>query len=217
MSTIRVLLADDHRILREGIRALIEDQEDMVVVGESEDGLATVKKVAELLPDVVVMDIAMPLLNGLEATRQIHRDYPQVKVLILTMHENEEYIRQVLAAGALGYVLKDAAARDLLGAIRTVNQGEAVLSPAITRLVIEDYLRWGDIRPEDTTDGLTPREREVLQLIAEGYTNKEIAGIMNLSVKTVQSHRTNLMNKLDLHDRGELIKYAIQKKIIDIN
>ena len=217
MSTIRVLLADDHRILREGIRALIEDQEDMVVVGESEDGLATVKKVAELLPNVVVMDIAMPLLNGLEATRQIHRDYPQVKVLILTMHENEEYIRQVLAAGALGYVLKDAAARDLLGAIRTVNQGEAVLSPAITRLVIEDYLRWGDIRPEDTTDGLTPREREVLQLIAEGYTNKEIAGIMNLSVKTVQSHRTNLMNKLDLHDRGELIKYAIQKKIIDIN
>jgi DNA-binding NarL/FixJ family response regulator len=217
MNTIRVLLADDHRILREGIRALIEDQEDMVVVGESEDGLATVKKAAELLPDVVVMDIAMPLLNGLEATRQIHRDFPQVKVLILTMHENEEYIRQVLAAGALGYVLKDAAARDLLGAIRTVNQGEAVLSPAITRLVIEDYLRWGDIRPEDTTDGLTPREREVLQLIAEGYTNKEIAGIMNLSVKTIQSHRTNLMNKLDLHDRGELIKYAIQKKIIDIN
>ncbi|MBK5106505.1 MAG: response regulator transcription factor [Anaerolineales bacterium] len=217
MSVIRVLLADDHRILREGIRALIEDQDDMQVVGEAEDGLAAVKKVAQLQPDVVVMDIAMPLLNGLEATRQIHRDYPRVRVLILTMHENEEYIRQVLAAGALGYILKDAAARDLLGAIRSVYQGEAVLSPAITRLVIEDYLRWGDIRPEDTTDGLTAREREVLQLIAEGYTNKEIAGILSLSVKTVQSHRTNLMNKLDLHDRGELIKYAIQKKIIDIN
>ena len=216
MSTIRVLLADDHTILREGIRALIEDLGDMEVVGEAEDGQATVKMVAQLLPDVVVMDIAMPLLNGLEATRQIRRDFPQVKVLILTMHENEEYIRQVLAAGALGYVLKDAAARDLLGAIRTVYQGEAVLSPAITRLVIEDYLRWGDIRPEDTTNGLTAREREVLQLIAEGYTNKEIAGILSLSVKTVQSHRTNLMNKLDLHDRGELIKYAIQKKIIDI-
>jgi len=216
MGIIRVLLADDHRILREGIRALIEDQGDMEVVGEAEDGQATVKMVAQLQPDVVVMDIAMPLLNGLEATRQIRRDFPQVKVLILTMHENEEYIRQVLAAGALGYVLKDAAARDLLGAIRTVYQGEAVLSPAITRLVIEDYLRWGDIRPEDATDGLTAREREILQLIAEGYTNKEIAGILCLSVKTVQSHRTNLMNKLDLHDRGELIKYAIQKKIIDI-
>ena len=216
MSTIRVLLADDHTILREGIRALIEDQGDMEVVGEAENGQATVKMVAQLLPDVVVMDIAMPLLNGLEATRQIRRDFPQVKVLILTMHENEEYIRQVLTAGALGYVLKDAAARDLLGAIRTVYQGEAVLSPAITRLVIEDYLRWGDIRPEDTTNGLTAREREVLQLIAEGYTSKEIAGILSLSVKTVQSHRTNLMNKLDLHDRGELIKYAIQKKIIDI-
>ncbi|MGB3702838.1 MAG: response regulator transcription factor [Anaerolineales bacterium] len=216
MSPIRVLLADDHTILREGIRALIEDQEDMEVVGEAENGQATVKMVAQLLPDVVVMDIAMPLLNGLEATRQIRRDFPQVKVLILTMHENEEYIRQVLTAGALGYVLKDAAARDLLGAIRTVYQGEAVLSPAITRLVIEDYLRWGDIRPEDTTNGLTAREREVLQLIAEGYTSKEIAGILSLSVKTVQSHRTNLMNKLDLHDRGELIKYAIQKKIIDI-
>jgi DNA-binding NarL/FixJ family response regulator len=217
INVIRVLLADDHRILREGIRALIQDQADMQVIGESEDGLDTMKKVAQLNPDVVVMDIAMPLLNGLEATRQIRRDFPHVRVLILTMHENEEYIRQVLAAGALGYVLKDAAARDLLGAIRSVYQGEAVLSPAITRLVIEDYLRWGDIRPEDTTDGLTPREREVLQLIAEGYTNKEIAEIMSLSVKTVQSHRTNLMNKLDLHDRGELIKYAIQKKIIDIN
>jgi two-component system response regulator NreC len=216
VNKIRVLLADDHTILRDGIRALLEDQSDMEVIGEAEDGQATVKMVAKLKPDVVVMDIAMPLLNGLEATRQIQRDYPQVKVLILTMHENEEYIRQVLAAGALGYVLKDAAARDLLGAIRTVNQGEAVLSPAITRLVIEDYLRWGDIRPEDTSNGLTLREREVLQLIAEGYTNKEIAEILSLSVKTIQSHRTNLMNKLDLHDRGELIKYAIQKKIIDI-
>jgi two-component system response regulator NreC len=213
---IRVLLADDHTILRDGIRALLDDQVDMEVIGEAEDGHSTVKLVAKLTPDVVVMDIAMPLLNGLEATRQIQRDYPQVKVLILTMHENEEYIRQVSAAGALGYVLKDAAARDLLGAIRAVHQGEAVLSPAITRLVIEDYLRWGDIRPADTSNGLSPREREVLQLIAEGYTNKEIAEILSLSVKTIQSHRTNLMSKLDLHNRGELIKYAIQKKIIDI-
>jgi two-component system response regulator NreC len=216
MKKIRVLLADDHTILRDGIRALLEDQADIEVVGEAEDGQSTVRMAVQLKPDVVVMDIAMPLLNGLEATRQIQRDIPQVKVLILTMHENEEYIRQVLAAGALGYVLKDAAARDLIGAIRAVNQGEAVLSPAITRLVIEDYLRWGDIRPQDTSNGLTSREREVLQLIAEGYTNKETAEILCISVKTVQSHRTNLMAKLDLHDRGELIKYAIQKKIIDI-
>ena len=216
MNKIRVLLADDHTILRDGIRALLDDQADIEVIGEAQDGQATVKMTAQLLPDVVVMDIAMPLLNGLEATRQIQRDFPQVKVLILTMHENEEYIRQVLAAGALGYVLKDAAARDLLGAIRSVYQGEAVLSPAITRLVIEDYLRWGDIRPPDSTNSLTSREREVLQLIAEGYTNKEIAEILCISIKTVQSHRTNLMSKLDLHDRGELIKYAIQKKIIDI-
>lgn len=216
MNKIRVLLADDHTILRDGIRALIDDQADIEVIGEAEDGLSTVKMVAKLIPDVVIMDIAMPMLNGIEATRQIQRDYPQVKVLILTMHENEEYIRQVLAAGALGYVLKDAAAHDLLGAIRAVHRGEAVLSPAITRLVIEDYLRWGDIRPADISDGLTPREREILQLIAEGYTNKEIAEILSLSVKTIQSHRSNLMSKLDLHDRGELIKYAIQKKIIDI-
>lgn len=216
MDKIRVLLADDHTILRDGIRALLDDQADIEVIGEAEDGLSTVKMVAKLKPDVVIMDIAMPMLNGLEATRQIQRDYPQVKVLILTMHENEEYIRQVLAAGALGYVLKDAAAHDLLGAIRAVHRGEAVLSPAITRLVIEDYLRWGDIRPAGTSNGLTPREREILQLIAEGYTNKEIAEILSLSVKTIQSHRSNLMSKLDLHDRGELIKYAIQKKIIDI-
>ena len=216
MIKIRVLLADDHTILRDGIRALLEEQDDIELIGEAEDGQAAVKMTAQLDPDIVIMDIAMPLLNGLEATRQIKRDSPQVNVLILTMHENEEYLRQVLAAGALGYVLKDSAARDLIGAIRSVYNGEAVLSPAITRLVIEDYLRWGDIRPEDASNGLTSREREVLQLIAEGYRNKEIAEILCLSVKTIQSHRTNLMNKLDLHDRGELIKYAIQKKIIEV-
>ena len=216
MRKIRILLADDHTILRDGIRALLEDQQDIEVIGEAEDGQSAVKMAAQLDPDIVIMDIAMPLLNGLEATRHIRRDSPQVKVLILTMHENEEYIRQVLAAGAFGYVLKDAAARDLLGAIRAVYNGEAVLSPAVTRLVIEDYLRWGDIQPMDASNELTSREREVLQLIAEGYTNKEIAEILCLSIKTIQSHRTNLMSKLDLHNRGDLIKYAIQQKIIEI-
>ncbi|HZD56573.1 MAG TPA: response regulator transcription factor [Anaerolineales bacterium] len=216
MEKIRILLADDHTILRDGIRALLEDEPNMILVGEAEDGRTAVKLAYELKPDVVIMDIAMPLLNGLEATRQIKRQLPGTEVLILTMHDNEEYIRQVLAAGAMGYILKDAAARELISAIKTVQRGEAVLSTAITRLVIEDYLRWGDVQPADDSSNLTPREREVLQLIAEGNTNKQIAEILSLSIKTIQSHRANLMNKLDLHDRGELIKYAIQKKIIEI-
>jgi two-component system response regulator NreC len=216
MDKVRVLLADDHTILRDGIRALLEDEPGMEVIGEAEDGRTAVRLACQLKPDVVLMDIAMPLLNGLEATRQIKHNCPQVKVLILTMHENEEYIRQVLASGAMGYILKDAAARELLDAIHAVRRGEAVLSPAITRLVIENYLRWGDLQKDDSSNGLSPREREVLQLIAEGYSNKQIAEILCISIKTVQAHRMNLMSKLDLHDRADLIKYAIQRKIIEI-
>jgi len=213
---IRILLADDHTLMRSGIRALLEDEPGLTVIGEAEDGRTAVAQACRLGPDVVIMDIAMPLLNGLEATRQIKQQCPHVRVLILSMHENEEYIRQVLEAGAMGYILKDAAARELINAIRSVYRGEAVLSPAVTRLVIEDYLRWGGTRPQEEADGLSPREREVLQLIAEGYTSKQIAEILSISIKTVQAHRNNLMQKLDLHDRGELIKYAIQKKIIEI-
>lgn len=216
MDRVRILLADDHAILRDGIRALLQDEPDMLVIGEAEDGHTALRLIAELQPDVVVMDIGMPLLNGLDATRQIKRDHPRTRVLILTMHENEEYVRQVLASGAMGYILKDAAAHELIDAIRAVYRGEAVLSPAITRLVIEDYLRWGDLQTNHQENDLSPREREILQLIAEGYTNKQIAEILFISIKTVQTHRTNLMSKLDLHDRGELIKYAIQKKIIEI-
>ena len=216
MDKIRILLVDDHTILRDGIRLLLEAEPDLIVVGEAEDGRTAVKLACQLKPDVVLMDIAMPLLNGLEATRQIKHDCPHAKVLILTMHENEEYIRQALASGAMGYILKDAAARELLNAIHAVHRGEAILSPAVTRLVVENYLRWGDIQKDSSTNRLSPREREVLQLIAEGYSNKQIAEILCISIKTVQAHRMNLMSKLDLHDRAELIKYAIQRKIIDI-
>ena len=216
MEKIRILLADDHTVLREGIRALLNEQSDMVVVGEAENGRWTVHLAHELHPDVVLMDIAMPLLNGLEATRQIKRDHPEIRVLVLTMHDNEEYVRQVLAAGASGYVLKRAAASELVSAIRAVHHGEAVLSPSITRVIIDDYLRQDGARHEPASDDLTPREREVLQLIAEGYTSKKIAEILGLSVKTVQAHRASLMQKLNVHDRGDLIKYAIQKKIIEV-
>jgi DNA-binding NarL/FixJ family response regulator len=216
MTRIRVLLADDHTIVRDGVCALLEDEPDMTVVGAAKDGREAVQLACDLEPDVVLMDVVMPGLNGLEATRQLRRERPRIQILVLTMHEDEEYVRQMLAAGAAGYVLKDAAARDLLGAIRAVYRGEAVLSPAVTRLVLEDYLRWADLNCSPEESCLTPREREVLQLIAEGHTNRQIAEILCLSIKTVQSHRANLMHKLGLHDRGELIKYAIQKKIIEI-
>jgi DNA-binding NarL/FixJ family response regulator len=216
MDKVQILLVDDHTVLRDGIRALLEKESDMAVAGEAEDGRTAVRLACQLKPDVVLMDIAMPLLNGLEATRQIIHDCPQVKVLILTMHDNEEYIRLALANGAMGYILKDAPAHELLEAIRAVHRGETVLSPAITRLVIENYLRWGEYQKNRSTDGLSPRESEVLQLIAEGYSSMQIAEILCISIKTVQTHRMNLMSKLNLHNRAELIKYAIQRKIIDI-
>ncbi|MGD8554061.1 MAG: response regulator transcription factor [Anaerolineales bacterium] len=216
MKRIRVLLADDHTLMREGIRSLIEDYPDIKVVGEAEDGRSAVTLAHKLRPDVVLMDIAMPLLNGLDATRRIKRDHPEINVLVLTMYDHEEYVRQVLEADASGYVLKRAAATELVAAIRAVARGEAVLSPSVTRIVLGDYLSKESRQAEAEQDKLTLREREVLQLIAEGYTSREIAGILTLSIKTVQSHRSSIMQKLDLHDRGDLIKYAIQKKIIEL-
>ena len=216
MDKIRILLADDHTILRQGVRSLLEKQTDFEVVAEADNGRQAIELVRQHKPDVVLMDIAMPMLNGIHATEQIRRETRCTHILILTQHESEEYIRRALAAGASGYLLKDTASDELIHAIRTVCKGESILSPAVTRLVIEDYLRWGDIRPEETSNGLTPRENDVLQLIAEGNTNKQIAEILCISIKTVQAHRSNLMNKLDLHDKAELIKYAIQKKIIEL-
>jgi RNA polymerase sigma factor (sigma-70 family) len=212
---IKLIIADDHRIVREGIIALLNKREDIEVIGEAENGREAVSLAKQYCPDVLLMDIAMPLLNGLEATKQIRRDCPDVRVIALSVHDDEEYIRSMLAAGAMGFITKYAAADELYKAIYSVHQGEMSLSPAITRLVVEDFLRWADVKDENP-DKLTPREREVLQLIAEGYKNKEIAEILKISVKTVRAHRTNIMQKLDLHSQGELIRYAIQKKIIDI-
>jgi len=216
MDKIRVLLVDDHTLFREGIRALLESQPDIKIISEAEDGHTAVKMALDLDPDLVLMDITMPLLNGLDCAQKIKRKKPEIQILILTMHENEEYIRNALAFGASGYILKDASAEELISAVRSVHRGELVLSPAITSLVVLNYLRWGDSYNQDSTEFLSPREREVLQLIAEGHTNKQIAEILCISIKTVQAHRTNLMSKLDLHDKGELIKYAIQKKIIEV-
>jgi two-component system response regulator NreC len=212
---IRILLADDHAILRDGIRALLNDETDLQVVGEADNGRQALEKAQSLRPDIVIMDIGMPLLSGLEATRQIRRDVPDARVLILTMHQNEEYLAQVMAAGASGYVLKDVAGRELVAAIRQVAQGESFFSPSMAKTLSSLYL--SSLEAEKTHDpyeDLTIREREVLQLVAEGFTNHQIAEMLSLSIKTIKTHRLHLMQKLDLHDRTELVKYAFQKGII---
>ena len=215
MDSIRILLADDHTILRASMRVWLEQERDLRVVAEASDGREAVRLARESRPDVILMDIGMPLLNGIEAARQVLRECPGAHILMLSVHENEDQIREALAAGALGYLVKDCDPHELVAALRCVARGEAVLSAPVTQLVAEDALRWGDL-PAPPPNGLTCREREVLQLIAEGYTNRQIAEILSVSIKTVETHRGNLMRKLDLHDRGELIKYAIQKKIIGI-
>lgn len=218
MTKIRVLVCDDHAILRDGIKLLLNSQPDMEVVGEAIDGREAVEQARALQPDMILMDIAMPGLNGLEATKQIRRDVPDARVLVLTMYENDEYVSRMLEAGVLGYVLKKAAGTELVHAIRSIHQGEAFLYPSITKRVVEDYLRRVETGQErDSFSGLTDREREVLQLVAEGHANREIAEILSISVRTAQNHRAHIMEKLGIHDRGELIKYAIQKGIIELS
>ena len=215
MSKIRVLLAEDHTIVRKGLRSLLDGEAGIEVVGEAEDGRAAVEHARQLRPDVVLMDIAMPGLNGLEATRQLKRQFPEVKVLVLTMYANEEYIFQILRAGASGYVVKKAAPGELVTAIQTVHRGDFYLSPSISRTVIEEYVRQAEaMASEDSYDRLSPREREVLQLIAEGQPNREIAETLHISVKTVETHRANLMEKLDLHSTAQLTQYAIRKGVV---
>lgn len=218
MSKIRVLLAEDHTIVRKGLRSLLEGIGSIEVIGEAEDGREAVKQVQQLRPDVVLMDIAMPLLNGLEATRQIKKQFPEVKVLILTMHTNQEYITQILRAGASGYLVKRAAPTELVSAIQIVYRGESFLSSTIAGTVIDGYIRHAEsVGETDRYDKLTDREREVLQLIAEGHSTPDIAALLYISEKTARAHRANLMDKLDLHSTAELTQYAIRKGLISLD
>ena len=216
MNKIRVLVADDHTIVREGVRILLEAQPDIEVVGEAADGQEALARVRELQPDIVLIDIAMPNLNGMEATRAIKREYPQVQIIALTMYESDEYFFQVLNAGASGYILKKAASADLLAAIRAVYAGEVFLYPSVARRLVSDYLsRVKSGEEKSSYDGLTAREREVLKLIAEGHTNQAIADKLVISPSTVQTHRTRIMQRLNLHNRAELIQYAMRKGLLD--
>lgn len=216
MAKIRVLLAEDHTIVRKGIRSLLDAEPSFEVVGEAENGREAVDKAQSLHPDIVLMDHTMPLLNGLEALRQIKKLMPDIKVLILTMHTNEEYIFQYLQAGAEGYLVKQTAPADLVEAIRVVHAGQSFLSPSISRTVIDQYVRHTAGERVDSLDKLTDREREVLQLLAEGYSASDIADQLHISVKTVGVHRMNLMQKLEIDSPTDLVKFALRKGIISL-
>lgn len=219
MRKIRVLLADDHTVVRQGLRALLSAEEDMEIVGEAENGRQALQLIKKLLPDVVVMDIAMPVLNGIEATRQITRYIPSVKVLVLSTYSNDEYVEQLTEAGAAGYLVKQTAANDLLKAIREAFKGNAFFSPAIAKR-LRDQCRQTFMVGQPVkrrSDYLTTREAEVLQLIAEGRANKQIAAELCISIKTVEKHRQQVMNKLGIHDVAGLTRHAISKGIIESN
>ena len=214
---ITVLLADDHKIMRDGLRSLIEREPDMEVVGEAADGRRTVQLVRELSPDVVIMDVTMPHLNGLEATRQIVAEAPKVKVIALSMHSDRRFVAGMLRAGGSGYLLKDCAFEELVHAIRTVTANQAYLSPAITGIVVEDYVRHVPPRELSAFSVLTSREREVLQLLAEGQTTRGIASRLHTSVKTIETHRRHIMGKLDISGVAELTKYAIREGLTSLD
>jgi DNA-binding NarL/FixJ family response regulator len=215
MAKIRVLVADDHAIVREGVRMILAKEPDIEVVGEAGDGQEALDLVERLRPQVVIMDISMPGVGGIEATQRLKATHPQVQVLALTMHEDESYVFQLLRAGAAGYVLKRAAAQDLVQAVRAAARGEAFLYPSVARRVVEDYLKRVEAGEErERYDGLTAREKEILTLIAQGLSNQQIAEKLFISIKTVQTHRAHILEKLGLHDRTELVRYAIRKGLI---
>lgn len=215
MSSIRILLADDHGIVRKGLRLFLEQHPGMEVVGEAADGREAVRLAGELHPEIVIMDISMPALNGIEATAQIVKNNPRTGVIILSMHSDEGYLVRTLTAGAKGYLLKESAEADLIRAIQAVAKSRPFFSPAIAQTLLEDFVRQLHLRGlQDSYDLLTDREKEILQLLAEGKSNKEVANLLNVSVYTVETHRTNLMQKLNLHNTAEIVLYAVRKKII---
>jgi two-component system, NarL family, response regulator NreC len=213
--TIRILIADDHGIVRKGLRLQLEQNKKFEVVGEAADGREAVRMAEELSPDIVIMDIAMPNLNGIQATTQMVKKNPQLGVIMLSMYSDETYLTRTLAAGAKGYLLKDSADQDLQHAVETVAQGKPFFSPAIANTLLEDYMRQLQQRGlQDSYDLLTEREKEILQLLAEGRTNKDVAALLNLSINTVETHRTRIMQKLGLHSTADIVLYAVRKRII---
>jgi len=215
MTPVRIVLADDHTVMRNGLRLLLERQPNLRVVGEAADGRQAVALSESANPDVVIMDIGMPNLNGIEAARQIVNRNPRTAIAILSMHSDESYVIRALKAGARAYLLKDSAEADLLAAVRALTEGKSFFSPAISKILVEDYMRQLESRgAEDTYELLTNREREILQLLAEGRTNKEVANMLNLSLYTVETHRMHILQKLNMHSVPELILYAVRKGII---
>ncbi len=218
MNKIKILLADDHAILRDGLREKLSQEPDIDVIGDASDGREAVKLTEKLSPDIVVMDISMPLLNGEEATRQIKKRFPEINVIILTVHESEDYVYQLFNAGASGYLCKKSAYKDLADAIRAVHSGEYYISPHISKDFIEEYVtKKKQLTDNRDLEHLTMREREVLQLLAEGKTNKEMASLLNVNEKTIESHRAHLMNKLGIHNTALLTKFAIKRGITSID
>lgn len=215
---MRILIVDDHAIVREGFRTLLEAEPDIDVVGEATNGEEAVQKTEELQPDIVLMDITMPVMNGLEATYQIKRRNPNVKILVLTMHEGDEYFFKFLDAGASGYFIKGGSSSELISALRIVRQGDVFLYPTMAKKLLSDYLqRVKTGSDKESYDGLTNREREIVKLIAEGHTNQEIANLLVLSVATVQTHRAHIMAKLGLRSPTELVKYALRRGFISLD
>ena len=215
MKKLRILLADDHTLVRQGLRRILEEKPEWEVVAEAHDGREAVLRAVELNPDIVIMDITMPRLNGTEATRQITRKAPDVRVLVLSMHMDESYVLQTLRAGARGYLLKDSVDTDLVRAVTAVNEGKSFFSPSVAKMMLDDYIR--HLEQQGVTDRfelLSEREREIFQLIAEGNSNKDIANLLSLSISTVETHRSHIMEKLDLHSTTEIILYAVRKGVL---